>query len=234
MHSHLWQAQSYSTPYSPVQVVAASFQLLFATGMFLDDCKTWKRKPDADNTWANFKTYFFLAHWKFRETCPTTSGGGFYAANSADSLSSHYRNAAYQQETVDTITNLASTTAYDRESSATLTATVVTLTIDLDATSAKLIKALVKTTKITVTVEKLRLTTPKPHVGGQHYWWSCSCVSAHSSWECPNSKDDHGKYAKSAETKGGSNQSKPSWPMPGANKNKYFQLICNYFSLVTP
>ena len=29
-----------NTPYSPAQVDATAFQLLFATGMFLDDCKT--------------------------------------------------------------------------------------------------------------------------------------------------------------------------------------------------
>ena len=29
-----------NTPYSPAQVVATTFQILFATGMFLEDCKT--------------------------------------------------------------------------------------------------------------------------------------------------------------------------------------------------
>ena len=54
-----------NTLYSPAQVVATAFHLLFATGMFLDDCKNWKRKNDADKTWANFKTYSSLAHHKF-------------------------------------------------------------------------------------------------------------------------------------------------------------------------
>ena len=47
-----------NTPYSPSQVVVTAFQLLFTTGMFLDNFKTWKRKPDANKTWAIFKTYF--------------------------------------------------------------------------------------------------------------------------------------------------------------------------------
>ena len=59
-----------NTPYSPAQVVATAFQILFATSMFLENCKTRKRKPDADKNWANFKTYFSLTHCEFREIAP--------------------------------------------------------------------------------------------------------------------------------------------------------------------
>ena len=77
-----------NTPYSPVQVVATAFQLLFATDMFLDDCETWKRN-DVDKTWTNFKTYFSLDHHKFCETCTTTTSSGFAAANLAKTLLSY-------------------------------------------------------------------------------------------------------------------------------------------------
>ena len=156
-------------PYSPTQVVATAFQIFFATGMFLEDYKTWKRKTDADKTWDNFKTYFSLAHSEFLETRTTTNSVVFVAANSADSLSPHQPSATYQQETVNAITNLSSSTSHNRDSVTTLTSTVADLTTELSTTNAKLIKALVKTTKLTVTVGKLRLTTPKPHVRGQHY-----------------------------------------------------------------
>ena len=75
--------------------------------------------------------------------------------------------------------------------------------------NAKLIKALVETTKLTATVGKFRRTTPKPRGGGQHYCWSCGYVSTHTSWECPNPKDSHNKYVKVANTKGGSTRNKP-------------------------
>ena len=75
--------------------------------------------------------------------------------------------------------------------------------------NAKLIKALVETTKLTATVSKFRRTTPKPRGGGQHYYWSCGYVSTHRSWECPNPKDSHNKYVKVANTKGGSTRNKP-------------------------
>ena len=67
-----------------------------------------------------------------------------------------------------------------------------------------------ETTSLTSTVGKLRRTTPKPRGGGRHYCWSCGYVSAHSSWEFPNPKDGHDKYAKAADTKGGSTRNKPS------------------------
>ena len=203
-------AAARNTPYSPAQVVATAFWILFATGMFLDDCKTWKRKTDSDKTWDSFKTYFSWAHREFRETCTTTAGSGFSATNSAESLSSYHPNAAYQQDMVKAIANLSSATTHDCESVATLTATVSTLTTDLATTNAKLIKALVETTKLTATVGKLRRTTAKPRRSGQHYCWSCGYVSSHSIWECPNPKDGQDKYAKSADTKGGSTRNKPS------------------------
>ena len=142
--------------------------------------------------------------------------------------------ATYQQETVDTIANLASATAHDCESVATLTTTIVTLTTEISATNSKLIQALAETTKLTDTVRELRRTTTKPRGGGasnpnRHYCWSCGYVSSHISWECPNPKDGHNKYAKAADTKGGSTRNKPSLSMPGANENNNSQLIGNNF-----
>jgi hypothetical protein len=63
------------TPYSPEQVVAIAYQLVFATGMFLDYCKTWKRR-------ANFKVYFSSAHRKFHKAKTVTAGAtGYQSAN---------------------------------------------------------------------------------------------------------------------------------------------------------
>ena len=132
-------AAARNNPFSPDQVVATAFQLFFTTSMFLDDCKTWKHKPDANTNLTNFKTYFSLAHRKFHETRTTTASGAFAAANLANSLSSYQPNASYQKYTVDAITNLASSTAHDRESVATLTATITTLTTELASTNTKLI-----------------------------------------------------------------------------------------------
>jgi hypothetical protein len=39
-----------NTPHFPEQVVATAYQLIFATGLFLDDCKVWKRQLAAYKT----------------------------------------------------------------------------------------------------------------------------------------------------------------------------------------
>ena len=96
-----------------------------------------------------------MAYCKFRDTCTTTAGGRFAATNSADNLSCHQPNTAYQQETVNAIANIASATAHYCKSIATLTTNVTNLTTDLDSTKAKLIKALVETAKLTATVSEL-------------------------------------------------------------------------------
>ena len=48
--------------YSPAQVVANAYQLLFATGIFMDGCRCWNSKTVADKTWANFKNHFAQEH----------------------------------------------------------------------------------------------------------------------------------------------------------------------------
>ena len=156
------RAAAGNTNYSPNQLVATTFQILFATGMFLENFQTWKRKPNTDKTWANFKTYLSLVHRKFCETRTTTAGSGFAAANSAEILLSYQPNAAYQQETIEAIANLTSAISLYRESVTTLTAIVATLATKLATTNAKLIKALVETTKLKATVGELRPTMTKP------------------------------------------------------------------------
>jgi hypothetical protein len=49
-----------NTPYSPAQVVATAYQLIYAAGMFLDDAKVWKRQADDYKTWEHFKRDFAI------------------------------------------------------------------------------------------------------------------------------------------------------------------------------
>ena len=55
-------AAAVNTPYSPAQVLATVYQLVFQTGLFNDNCKFWKSKTDAYKTWANFKVDLAIAH----------------------------------------------------------------------------------------------------------------------------------------------------------------------------
>ena len=57
-----------NAPFTPVQVVNTAYNVTFSTGMFNDDCKTWKRKPTTENIWTSFKTYFASAHKELVES----------------------------------------------------------------------------------------------------------------------------------------------------------------------
>ena len=47
-------------PYTPLQVFTNAFQLVFQTGMFVQDCKYWNRTTPDDKTWK--KLQYLLCH----------------------------------------------------------------------------------------------------------------------------------------------------------------------------
>ena len=49
-------------PYTLPQVIKISFQLVFQTGLFNDDCKLWQRQPAGVKTWTHFKEFFATVH----------------------------------------------------------------------------------------------------------------------------------------------------------------------------
>ena len=63
--------------YTIEQVVAVAYQLVFQTGLFLDDCKIWRHKDPADKTWTAFKIFFATSHQEWQELQVTTASAGF-------------------------------------------------------------------------------------------------------------------------------------------------------------
>ena len=53
-------------PYTPRQIVNIAYTLLFNTGVYHDDCKTWRQKSIAEQTWEAFKTFFTKANQDLR------------------------------------------------------------------------------------------------------------------------------------------------------------------------
>ena len=45
-------------PYTPEQIVRIAFTLVENMGLYYDGAKEWRRKPDIDKTWDNFKEFF--------------------------------------------------------------------------------------------------------------------------------------------------------------------------------
>ena len=65
------EAEEYATtgnsPFTARQIVNTAFLLIFATGAYEDECKTWKRRTTATKTWANFKSDFMQAYKSRRD-----------------------------------------------------------------------------------------------------------------------------------------------------------------------
>ena len=59
-------AAASQTLYTPAQFFAIAYQLVFQSGLFLGDLKTWRRKDPADKTWTNINIFFANSHQEWR------------------------------------------------------------------------------------------------------------------------------------------------------------------------
>ena len=200
-----------NTPYSPAQVLAIAYQIVFQTGIFADDCREWKRRAPAYKTWPQFKIDFTRAHQEYRESQVVTPGAaGFLATD----LPSNYASPEEsQQQTIDAIANLATATAADRNAVAALSSTVSSLTTDLSKANTKLVSALEKIAQLTqqLAASKMgRNLRTGDSSGRSHYCWTCGHKSAHSSSNCETPGTGHQKRATRLNTLNGSTKNKPA------------------------
>ena len=77
------------------QLARKGYEIVKKTGLFEDDCKTWRNKPDADRTWASFQPFFANADDDRRKNAPTTSTAG-YSANQLEEMVKQEMNAILQ------------------------------------------------------------------------------------------------------------------------------------------
>ena len=74
-------ASAGNAPFTPVQVVNTAFNVTASTGMFQDNCKIWKRKPNEEKTWTQFKIDFAIAHAELLDSSQAAYSAGFQANN---------------------------------------------------------------------------------------------------------------------------------------------------------
>ena len=48
-------------PYTAEQLLCVAYTLVFKTGLYFEDCKTWNARPATQHTWDNFKIHFQTA-----------------------------------------------------------------------------------------------------------------------------------------------------------------------------
>ena len=74
-------AEADQTPFTLPQILQKAYLLVLTTGIYGDDCHSWKRCPIIEHTWTNFKSHFTLAYTSLRETQLATGGSLFHGAN---------------------------------------------------------------------------------------------------------------------------------------------------------
>jgi hypothetical protein len=70
-------------PFSNEQILNAALHIVNQTGYYHDDVREWRKKPEADKTWPNFKAHFLKGKKKQNEEPTTANQAGYNAAAEA-------------------------------------------------------------------------------------------------------------------------------------------------------
>ena len=166
-----------------------AYNIVYRTGIFSDECKTWRKKDTPDQTWTTFKADFTLAHQDLRESQDTVNNAGYHNQANFTQENEISGNA----EALAAIAELANAATSDRNTISTLTNTNAQLCKEIAATNSKLADAL----------ERLRNKQNPTENRTRHYCWSCGSRSNHPSGECTNKKEGHVATATFRDKKGG-------------------------------
>ena len=77
-------AASTDNEYTDKQTVSIGYEIMFQTGVYADDCKVWRKKPDADKTWPVFKVFFIDANQDRRQSKATSGSASYHPAATID------------------------------------------------------------------------------------------------------------------------------------------------------
>jgi hypothetical protein len=116
-------------PYTEKIIINTAYALIYKTGLYYDETKTWNAKPAADKTWSNFKLHFFEAQTEHRAQERNTTGRQGYGHWCQEVK----ENQMAQEHAAAALANLAEASATDRTALATLAATNQNLTSQLES-----------------------------------------------------------------------------------------------------
>jgi hypothetical protein len=193
-------------PFTDRQILNTAYTLVFNTGVYFDDCKTWNAKAAGDKTWDNFKTHFLEAQETLRLQQATSQQAGFHNANAAR----QHQGISHEmyEETAEALANLATATSSDRKALETLTNTVANLTQQVQEKD-KRIKTLSDQIK-NKTNQRERTPRQEPTDNGSYCWsHGYKIHKDHNSANCRFQKPNHKKEATRANNMSGSQEGKP-------------------------
>jgi hypothetical protein len=136
LYSQIEDAMDYAdaggSAYTASQVVTNAYNLIANTGLFRDACREWRRRPEVDKTWDNYKLHFTEAHQDWRLNQDTAQGAGYHGANSAMD--------SFVNDTAKAFANLATATSCDRQMLSDLSTTNKDLTQQVSCKDAEIAK----------------------------------------------------------------------------------------------
>ena len=208
-------AMTAGAPYNDIQILNAAYNLAFNTNAFPNTCREWRRLPQVNKTWLNFKTMFTEAHKDYM-MLQSQGNHRFHAANATEV--DHF-----QEENVNTaeaLANLASATASDRSAIANLTSTNERLTAHIEKLSKQLATALQKIASLEDAAKQqicvpanmtgpqsATQTRPKRQCEQKYYCWShgfkVRSDGSHTSMTCTRRRPGHQENATADNRMGG-------------------------------
>ena len=113
-----------SQPYTADQLLHIAYTLVFKTGLYFKDCKSWNAKPNNEKTWTTIKTHFHHAQCLLRDQLCTTKQASF---TSNVAIHHHPNKTQPPPECREALVNLATSAATDRELLTTLATTIANI-----------------------------------------------------------------------------------------------------------
>jgi len=102
------------------QLVRKGYEIIGRTGLFTEDCKEWRKKPEDEQTFDNFKQFFTAADDDRRKNNATTGSSG-YSANAIEQIVHHQINNILHQWMQPDENSTSPPTASTNESANTIT-----------------------------------------------------------------------------------------------------------------
>ena len=195
-------------PYTNNQLLTMAYNLIYATGLFFDDCKPWNHLPTNQKTMDNFKTTFQQAQRELCDQQRTAQQAGFQANGICCQPTKN--NEIPGQEATEALANLATPTASDCQALQNLTNTVKELSNQIKS----------KDKQIEDLIKAMNRNTPSGNNTKSTRWEKKDCGSychthgflvgpKHNSETCRQPGPNHNRNATRQNPMGGNMEGKP-------------------------
>ena len=154
------EAVALQKPYTDIQIVTISKNLIESTGFYTMDSREWNRTDKAQKTWVNFKLHFSRAFRENRDQSRQAQHAGYGKSNTQNSANAAML-AEMTQDHSHALANLATATQSDRTTVAKMSKTIADLTLQLGQANMKIAEA---QSSIATLVSKLAKTGTRPRI----------------------------------------------------------------------